>query len=52
METAEYLYLVLSTKDTGIETEEVEEILLETQWFVLSGFASSFQWTDWHLQVI
>ena len=37
METAEYLYLVLSTKDIGIGTEEVEEILLETQWFVLSS---------------
>ncbi|KAI0372156.1 TBCD protein [Pilatotrama ljubarskyi] len=31
-DTAEYLYLVLSSKETGIETEEVEEILLETEW--------------------
>ncbi len=32
METAEYLYLVLSSKDTGLETDDVEEILLETEW--------------------
>ncbi|KAI0354961.1 TBCD protein [Trametes cingulata] len=31
-DTAEYLYLVLSSKETGLETEEVEEILLETEW--------------------
>lgn len=31
-DTAEYLYLVLSSKDTGMETEDVEEILLETEW--------------------
>ncbi|KAI0632121.1 TBCD protein [Trametes polyzona] len=31
-DTAEYLYLVLSSKDTGLETDEVEEVLLETEW--------------------
>ncbi|KAI1789614.1 ARM repeat-containing protein [Ganoderma leucocontextum] len=31
-DTAEYLYLVLSSKDTGLETDDVEEILLETEW--------------------
>ncbi|TFK86795.1 ARM repeat-containing protein [Polyporus arcularius HHB13444] len=31
-DTAEYLYVVLSSKDTGLETDEVEEILLETEW--------------------
>ncbi|KAL1950308.1 hypothetical protein VTO73DRAFT_5432 [Trametes versicolor] len=31
-DTAEYLYLVLSSKDTGMETDDVEEILLETEW--------------------
>ncbi|PIL22540.1 hypothetical protein GSI_15229 [Ganoderma sinense ZZ0214-1] len=31
-DTAEYLYLVLSSKDTGLETDNVEEILLETEW--------------------
>ncbi|KAI0720503.1 TBCD protein [Cerioporus squamosus] len=31
-DTAEYLYVVLSSKDTGLETDEVEEVLLETEW--------------------
>ncbi|KAI9058356.1 TBCD protein [Trametes sanguinea] len=31
-DTAEYLYLVLSSKDTGMDTDEVEEILLQTEW--------------------
>ncbi|KAI0761942.1 TBCD protein [Trametes elegans] len=31
-DTAEYLYLVLSSKETGIDTDAVEEILLETEW--------------------
>ena len=34
-DTAEYLYLILSSKDTGLETEEAEEVLLETEWLVL-----------------
>ncbi|EGO23938.1 hypothetical protein SERLADRAFT_450239 [Serpula lacrymans var. lacrymans S7.9] len=29
---AEYLYLVLQTKDVGFEAEEGEDILLETEW--------------------
>ncbi|CDO71460.1 hypothetical protein BN946_scf184909.g54 [Trametes cinnabarina] len=31
-DTAEYLYLVLSSKDTCMDTDGVEEILLETEW--------------------
>ncbi|KAI8978670.1 TBCD protein [Trametes punicea] len=31
-DTAEYLYLVLTSKDTGIETEDVEDVLLQTEW--------------------
>ncbi|KAI0822273.1 TBCD protein [Trametes gibbosa] len=31
-DTAEYLFLVLSSKDIGMETDSVEEILLETEW--------------------
>jgi len=31
-DTAEYLYLVLQSKDLGIETDEAEEVLLETEW--------------------
>ncbi|KAI0072860.1 TBCD protein [Panus rudis PR-1116 ss-1] len=31
-DTAEYLYTVLQSKDLGIETDEAEEILLETEW--------------------
>lgn len=33
-DTAEYLYLVLQSKDLGLETDEVEDILLETAWYV------------------
>jgi len=32
-ETARYLYLFLQTRDIGKDTEEVEEVLLETAWF-------------------
>ncbi|KAL4251881.1 Tubulin-folding cofactor D [Abortiporus biennis] len=31
-DTAEYLYIVLQSKDLGYETDEAEEILLETDW--------------------
>ncbi len=31
-DTAEYLYLVLFSKETGLETDDVEDILLETEW--------------------
>jgi len=31
-DTAEKLYLALQTKDVGIETEEAESLLLETEW--------------------
>ena len=27
--------MVLQTKDVGCETEDVEEVLLETEWYVL-----------------
>ncbi|KIJ54812.1 hypothetical protein M422DRAFT_24702 [Sphaerobolus stellatus SS14] len=33
-ETAEHLYIVTQAKDLGFETEEVENILLETDWSV------------------
>ena len=33
-ETARYLYLFLQSRDIGRETDEVEELLLETKWFV------------------
>jgi hypothetical protein len=33
-ETARYLYLFLQSRDIGKDTEEVEELLLETEWFV------------------
>jgi len=31
-ETAEHLYLVMQAKDLGLETDEAEEILLDTDW--------------------
>ncbi|KAF8583340.1 ARM repeat-containing protein [Ramaria rubella] len=31
-ETAEHLYLVIQAKDLGVETDEAEDILLETDW--------------------
>ena len=34
MDTAEYLYVLLQSKDLGIDTEDVEEVLLETEWCV------------------
>lgn len=33
--TAEYMYLVVQSKDLGRETAEAEEVLLETEWQVL-----------------
>lgn len=36
-DTAEHLYLVLQSKDLGYDTDEVENILLETEWSVLSS---------------
>jgi hypothetical protein len=33
-EMARYLYLFLQTRDIGKDTDEVEELLLETEWFV------------------
>jgi len=33
-ETARYLYLVLQSRDIGKDTDDVEELLLETEWFV------------------
>lgn len=32
-DTAEYLYLVLQSKDLGRDTDEVENVLLETEWY-------------------
>ena len=36
-ETAEYLYVLLQSADLGFETEAVEDILLETEWYVKSS---------------
>jgi tubulin-specific chaperone D len=33
-ETARYLYLLLQSRDIGKDTDDVEELLLETEWFV------------------
>ena len=33
-DTAEYLYVVLQGVDLGFETDAVEDILLETEWYV------------------
>lgn len=33
-ETARYLYLFLQSRDIGKDTDEVEELLLETEWLV------------------
>ena len=33
-ETARYLYLFFQSRDIGKDTEEVEELLLETEWLV------------------
>jgi hypothetical protein len=34
VETARYLYLFLQSRDIGKDTDEVEELLLETEWLV------------------
>ncbi|KAF8158379.1 TBCD protein [Crassisporium funariophilum] len=33
-DTAEYLYNLLQSADLGFETDEIEEILLDTEWYV------------------
>jgi hypothetical protein len=33
-ETARYLYLFLQSRDIGKDTDDVEELLLETEWYV------------------
>jgi len=33
-ETARYLYLFLQSRDIGKDTDDVEKLLLETEWFV------------------
>ena len=34
--TAEYMYLVMQSKDLGKQTDAAEEVLLETEWWVLA----------------
>jgi hypothetical protein len=34
VETARYLYLFLQSRDIGKDTDEVEDLLLETEWLV------------------
>lgn len=31
-DTAEYFYVSLQSADLGMETDEIEDILLETEW--------------------
>lgn len=33
-DTAEYIYVLLQSADLGFEAEEVEDLLLETEWYV------------------
>jgi len=33
--TAEYMYLVMQSKDLGKETDAAEEVLLETEWSII-----------------
>jgi hypothetical protein len=33
--TAEYLYVLLQSKDIGLESDEIDEILLDTEWYVV-----------------
>ncbi|TCD65493.1 hypothetical protein EIP91_002577 [Steccherinum ochraceum] len=40
-DTAEYLYLILQTKDLGIETDEAEDVILETEWHLADNRSSS-----------
>lgn len=46
-DTAEYLYVVLQSVDVGRDTDDVEKVLLETEWYAISficfwGFESQF----------
>jgi hypothetical protein len=34
-DTAEYLYVLLQSKDIGFESDEIEEILLDTEWYFI-----------------
>lgn len=34
-ETAEYLYLMLQASDMEVDTDEIEELLLETEWYYI-----------------
>ncbi|KAF9013516.1 TBCD protein [Cyathus striatus] len=36
-DTAEYLYLLLQSRDLGFETDSIEDILLETEWTLGNG---------------
>ena len=33
-DTAEYLYVFFQSKDIGFESDEIEEILLDTEWYI------------------
>jgi hypothetical protein len=41
-DTAEYLYLMLQSKDIGKETDEVENLLLEIEWCGIFHIVRSF----------
>ena len=39
-DTAEYFYVFLQSKDIGFESDEIEEILLVTEWYFFFHFPS------------
>ena len=47
-ETARYLYLFLQSRDIGKDTDDVEELLLETEWFVDRRSHAVSLRTDYH----
>ena len=44
-DTAEYLYVFLQSKDIGFETDEIEEIILDTEWYVSFFFHFPSLWS-------
>ena len=40
------MYLILQTKDLGLLTEDVEEILVETEWWILLNFCCYYFYSD------
>ena len=44
-DTAEYLYVFLQSKDIGFKTDEIEEIILDTEWYVSFFFHFPSLWS-------